>query len=250
MSDGQVATDLTTSGDAKDSLLNSIQPESDSPTVQLVSVNVALPSVIGTLRTGESVVSGIEKRPVTTSSLRLDPLNLQGDRQADLTVHGGPDKAVYAYPSEHLPQWNAEYRQEPPFGPGAFGENLTTADWLEEQVCIGDVWAWCEALLQVAQPRSPCYKLAIATDHLNVLQRMVRTGRTGWYIRVLRSGTVPVGGPIHVITRHPSGVTVLDAHRATQPGRSRMELERVAAVDALAESWRGWVLDLLDQTPE
>ena len=225
---------------------DSTAPAPDVPAVQLVSVNVALPGVIGTLRTGETVVSGIAKHRVTTDSLLLAPLNLQGDRQADLTVHGGTDKAVYAYPSEHLPRWNAELGTD--FGPGTFGENLTTAYWREDRVCIGDVWAWGEALLQVTQPRSPCYKLALATGRPDLLKRLVTTGRTGWYLRVLRPGQVPVAGPIDVVARHPAGVTVVDAHRATRPGRSRAAIERVAAVDALAASWRDWVLDLLART--
>jgi MOSC domain-containing protein YiiM len=207
--------------------------------MRLVSVNVALPKVIGTLRNGEEIVSGIAKRPVGGETLRLDPLNLEGDRQADLSVHGGPDKAVYAYPAEHLPVWNAELGTA--FGPGTFGENLTTEGMLEDEVRIGDVWAWGDARLQVAQPRSPCYKLAAITGRPDIGKRLVRSGRTGWYLRVLEPGTVPVAGPIVVVERHPAGVTVLDAHRATLPGASRTERARVAAVEPLAESWRQWV---------
>ena len=182
------------------------------PEVGLVSVNVAEPGVIGT-RGGRPVLSAIGKRPVAAPILRLDNLNLEGDRQADLRVHGGPDKAVYAYPAEHLPRWNAELEMEPPFGAGAFGENLTTADWLEDEVRIGDVWAWGEALLQVTSPRSPCYKLAMNTGRPDILKQMVASGRTGWYLRVLRPGRVPVAGPIRVVEHHPAGVTVLDVHR-------------------------------------
>jgi MOSC domain-containing protein YiiM len=220
-------------------------PRTDSPVVRLISVNVALPHVIGRLHSGEPVVSGIEKRPVATNSLVLDVLNLQGDRQADLTVHGGPDKAVYAYPSEHLPHWNAELAPEPAFEPGTFGENLTTAGWLEDTAFIGDVWSWGEALLQVTQPRSPCYKLAIATGRPDMLKRLVKTGRTGWYLRVLRPGQVPVAGPVRVTERHPAGISVLDAHRATTPGGSPALIEQVLAVDALAASWRAWLRDVL-----
>lgn len=213
------------------------------PAVRLISVNVALPRVIGTLRHGEPVVSAIGKAPVSSATLRLDRLNLQGDRQADLTVHGGPDKAVYAYPSEHLPLWNTELRPDSPFGIGAFGENLTTAGWLEHEVCIGDHWAWGDAVLQVTQPRSPCYKLAIATGRPDMLKSLVETGRTGWYLRVLRPGHVPVVGPIQVELRDPGRVTVLDAHRALGRGASRAEIERVASVAALAAAWREWLLD-------
>lgn len=129
-----------------------------SDEVRLVAVNVGQPGVIGT-RHGEPVLSGIRKRLVAEAVVRLDRLNLAGDRQADQRWHGGLDKAVYAYPSEHFPAWAAELGR--PVGPAAFGENLTTAGPVEADVRIGDVWAWGDALLQVVQPRWPCFKLAI-----------------------------------------------------------------------------------------
>jgi MOSC domain-containing protein YiiM len=178
---------------------------------------VAVPSVIAT-RHGQPILSAIGKRPVATATLRLDTLNLEGDRQADLRVHGGPDKAVYAYPAEHLTRWNAEFgidaTQDGHFGPGSFGENLTTSGWLEDQVRLGDVWSWGEAVLQVTQPRSPCYKLAIATARPELIRRFVETGRSGWYLRVLRPGVVPVAGPILVVERQADAPTVLAAHLA------------------------------------
>jgi MOSC domain-containing protein YiiM len=216
-----------------------------SPEVRLVSVNVGLPGVIGATRWGKPIRSGIVKQPVTAAAIDLGALNLDGDRQADLTVHGGPDKAVYAYPLEHLPLWNEELGTA--FGPGTFGENLTTAGWLEDDVRIGDVWAWGQARLQVSQPRSPCYKLATVTGRPDLLKRFVRTGRTGWYLRVLHAATVPVSGPIQVVERHPAGISVLLAHRASLPGAlDRTEVEAVARVDALAADWRDWVLHQLD----
>lgn len=223
------------------------RPASPSPLVRLASVNVALPHVIGSLRSGEPVVSGIAKRPLTTDALTLDALNLEGDRQADLTVHGGPDKAVYVYPAEHLPRWNEELGTD--FGPGIFGENLTTEGWLEDGVFIGDVWAWGDAVFQVAQPRSPCYKLALVTDRPDLPARLVRTGRTGWYLRVLRPGLVPIAGQIMVGPRDPAGVTVLDAHRAATGRASRAAIERVLEVQALAASWRDWLFDRLARSP-
>ena len=134
------------------------------------------------------------------------------------------------------------------FEPGTFGENLSTEDLLEDEVRIGDVWAWGDARLQVTQPRSPCYKLALVTGRPDLPKRLVRSGRTGWYFRVLEPGRVPVGGPISVLERHPAGVTVLRAHRASQPGANRAELEAVAAVVPLAEAWRGWLLTQLGRS--
>jgi MOSC domain-containing protein YiiM len=220
----------------------------DSPRpseVRLVSVNVGLPQVIGATRWGKPIRSCIVKQPITAASIDLGTLNLDGDRQADLSVHGGRDKAVYAYPVEHLPRWNDELGTD--FGPGTFGENLTTAGWLEDEVRIGDVWAWGEARLQVSQPRSPCYKLAAVTGRPDLLKRLVHTGRTGWYLRVLQSATVPVTGPIQVIERHPAGISVLLAHRASLPGAlNRGDVEAVTRADALAVDWRHWVLHQLD----
>jgi MOSC domain-containing protein YiiM len=196
-------------------------------TLRLVSVNVALPTVIGHLRSGEPIVSGIAKRPVAAAELMLSELNLEGDRQADLSVHGGPDKAVYAYPVEHLPRWNEELGTE--FGPGTFGENLTTEGMLEDEVLLGDVWAWGAARLQVAQPRAPCYKLAAITGRPDIGKRLIRAGRTGWYLRVLRPGVVPAAGPIRVVARPPEGITVAAANRVTRAGADWEQVERVLA---------------------
>jgi MOSC domain len=122
--------------------------------IQLAVVNVATPTVLAETR-GENVWSAIRKQPVTPSAvLRLSGLNLAGDRQADLSVHGGVDKAVYAYPSEHLGLWSEELDDE--LGPAPFGENLSTVGVLERDVRIGDVWSWGTAVLQVSQPRWPC----------------------------------------------------------------------------------------------
>ena len=129
---------------------------SDNDLVELIAVNVAQPEIIGTRR-GKPVQ---ERDQETAMVLRQDTLNLtttnlDGDRQADLRVHGGPDKAVYAYPSEHLPLWNAELQPDKPFGPGTFGENLTTAGWLETDVRIGDVWAWAMRACRFASRATP-----------------------------------------------------------------------------------------------
>jgi len=204
--------------------------------VSLVSVNVGLPSVIGSYR-GRPLTSAIGKQPVATDSLYLDQRNLEGDRQADLKVHGGPDKAVYAYPVEHIRSWAAELGED--LGPASFGENLTVAGWLESDVCIGDVWAWGEALLQVSQPRQPCFKLATYRRRNDLPKRFVAKGWTGWYFRVLRPGRVPTAGPMEVIERDPAAVTILAVHQARLFGLGeRDQLERMAAHPALTQSWR------------
>jgi MOSC domain-containing protein YiiM len=204
-------------------------------TVRLVSVNVSLPQYLGDHR-GHPVSSGIAKRPVAADSLWLDRLNLEGDAQADLRVHGGPDKAVYAYASEHLPVWSAELGDE--LGPAAFGENLTTAGWTEDDVCIGDRWTWGDAVLEVCQPRSPCYKLAMYRGHGDMTRRFQSSGRSGWYLRVLEPGRVPVAGPI-AVERHPMGATVRLVHDAARPGEVPDEVvEALLEVEPLAMEWK------------
>jgi MOSC domain-containing protein YiiM len=187
-------------------------------TIEIVSVNVATPSVLASVD-GEVIVSAIGKRPVTASTLWLSPLNLEGDAQADLRVHGGHDKAVYAYPTEHLRPWSEELGLE--LGPGAFGENLSIAGALEDEAFIGDTWRWGDALLQVAQPRSPCYKLAVHLQRPQIIKRMLAGERTGWYLRVLRPGEVPVAGPIGVVSRDPRRISVAAVHRGAI-GRARV----------------------------
>ncbi len=209
----------------------------DAPELQAVSVNVATPSLLG-LRGGREVRSAIAKRPVMGDSVWLDWTNLSGDRQGDTRVHGGPDKAVYCYASEHFAAWARELGR--PVGPGAFGENLTLRGATEDAVCIGDVWRWGDAVVQVAQPRYPCFKLAMHTGVADIEQRLVAAGRSGWYLRVLRPGEVPTRGTITVDHRDPARRSVLDAHRAfssDDPG-DMARIPDLLAVEALAGSWR------------
>ena len=207
--------------------------------VGLRVVNVGLPAPLG-LHRGRQVTSGIAKRPVVgTAELWLSPTGLEGDGQADLVDHGGTEKAVYAYPSEHLPVWAAEL-DEPELGPAPFGENLSTAGWTEPDVCIGDRWRWGDAVLEVCQPRWPCFKLALHRGRGDIGRMMKDSGRTGWYLRVLEPGSVPVAGPISVTHRHPAGVTVFAVHHAARPGQAGPgEIEEYLTVDALADEWRG-----------
>ena len=202
------------------------------------SVQVGRPSVLATTADGDEVISAIVKQPVTVPMLALSAINLEGDDQADRSVHGGPDKAVYAYSAEHFERWSSEIGID--VGPGTFGENVTVVGITEADVCIGDRWAWGDALLEVCQPRWPCFKLTLRTRVRDIGHRMRADGRTGWYLRVLEPGPVPVAGPIRVAARDAAGVSVLDAHRA-QADRHREDRElhdRVLSVPALAAEWR------------
>jgi MOSC domain-containing protein YiiM len=169
----------------------------------------------------KDVLSAIDKHPVAAPSLYLDRINLEGDEQADTRptpqggqVHGGPDQAVYAFPVEHYVALERQLSQ--PLMPGFVGENLTVRGATEADVCIGDVWTWGEALLQVTSPRGPCFKLGIRLGR-HALRRWVREeGLVGWYLRVLRPGQVPTTGRITVAERHPARVTVREVHQALQ----------------------------------
>lgn len=220
---------------------------SPPPTIEIVALYVGVPTLLASVR-GDHVWSGIRKQPVAAADVRwLSTVNLSGDGQADLSVHGGPDKAVYAYPSEHLAPWQDELGEV--LGPAAFGENLSTVGPLEPGVGIGDVWSWGGALLQVSQPRWPCFKLAIHRGRPDIQASMRRSGRTGWYLRVLEPGEVSAADPIEVVRRDPLGVSVHQAHLAMADVRlDDVDVVRaVAGHPALAEQWGQPLHDRLDR---
>ena len=207
--------------------------------IDVAAVNVGTPALLAATDDGQRVYSGIAKRPVAPGTvLWLSLVNLSGDGQADLSVHGGPDKAVYAYPSEHLPAWEAELDEA--LGDAPFGENLSTVGVVEADVHIGDRWRWDGALLEVCQPRWPCFKLALHRQRPDIQARMRSNGRTGWYLRVLEPGEVTVGSSIEVVEPDPSGLSVLDAHEAM--GDRHLERRDLGAAladhPALAAEWR------------
>ena len=205
--------------------------------VQLLSVNVAMPSYLGAHR-GRSVTSGFRKRPVRGDTVAVGLTGIEGDGQADLSVHGGPDKAVYAYSRDRDRQWIAAEPSLGSFGPAYFGENLTVSGWTESDVRIGGVWSWGDVQLQVCQPRWPCFKLSLASGRPELGRLMLQHGWTGWYFRVLVSGEAPVRGPVRVTNRGVTSLTVLDAHAANVPGADPALIERVLTEPALAANWR------------
>jgi len=149
----------------------------------------------------DAVPSGFVKRAVRRP-VAVGPLGLAGDAQADLTVHGGPDKAVYGYAAGHYPHWAQMFPElADRFGAGSMGENLTIAGLDEDGLCVGDIHAIGDVLLQVCQPRQPCFKLALAFGEPRIGQAMVRNGLSGWYYRVLREGTIAAGAPINLAGR-------------------------------------------------
>ncbi len=174
----------------------------------------------------------------TTVSLWLGRLNLEGDGQADLENHGGPDKAVNVYPAEHYPYW-AQTIGLANLPPGGFGENFSIEGLLESDVCIGDVFEIGESLVQVSQPRQPCWKLARRWQISDLALRVQETGRTGWYFRVLREGRVQAGTKLILVERHHPNWTVSAAnevmhHRTTD----RKAAQMLADCVDLSSRWR------------
>jgi MOSC domain-containing protein YiiM len=203
--------------------------------MKLISINVGRPRLV--MRGGEPVSTGIFKDPVE-GRVMLRQLNLDGDRQADLNVHGGPTKAVYAYPSEHYEFWRRELPEmELPWG--MFGENFTTAGLTEASVRIGDQFRIGEATLMVTEPRLPCYKLGIKFGRSDILKRLLQSGRTGFYLSVSQEGFVKAGDSMTLIRHDEGGVTVSDIVRLYAHERGDVEtLRRAVQVEALPESWR------------
>jgi MOSC domain-containing protein YiiM len=205
--------------------------------MRIVSLNVGRPRLV--VWDGQSVSTGIYKTPVE-GRVMLRKLNLDGDRQADLSVHGGPEKAAYAYPSEHYGYWREELPgMELPWG--MFGENFTTEGLDESTVNIGDRFRIGAAEVTVTQPRLPCYKLGIKFGRADILKRFLASGRTGFYFSVPREGEVGAGDEFELTGRDESGVTVADISRLYTRGKGDVEMmRRAVAVEALPESWRDY----------
>ena len=204
--------------------------------MKVVSVNVGLPREVEWK--GITVSTGIFKEPVAgTVTVRRD--NLDGDRQADLTVHGGPNKAVYGYASEHYPYWRKQYPQmELPWG--VFGENLTTEGVSEDSLHIGDTVRVGSALLKVVQPRQPCYKLQIRFGRDDIIQRFLVSGRSGFYFSIVEEGEVEAGSAIEVLSRDENQVTIADINRLYLGVEANPELlRRALRVPVLPEGLRG-----------
>ncbi len=205
--------------------------------MKLISVNVGLPREV--IWKGRKVRTGIFKEPIE-GRVMVRRLNVDGDRQADLSVHGGPDKAVYGYPAEHYEYWRHELPgMKLPWG--IFGENLTTDGLLEEALKIGDRFRVGSSVLMVTQPRMPCYKLQVRFDRDDIVKKFLRSGRPGFYFSVLEEGEVSVGDEIELLSRDENNLTVADVTRLYVSEKDNLELlNRALKVKALPESWRGY----------
>jgi len=203
--------------------------------MKLVAVSVGRPREI--IWRGKAVRTSIWKSPVT-GKVRVRTLNLEGDEQSDLSVHGGADKAVYIYPSEHYGYWREQLPGvELPWG--AFGENFTSEGLFETEVQIGDRLRVGTAEFVVTQPRLPCFKLGIRFDRPDLVREFFRARRTGFYLSVLREGSVCAGDAIERTAREDDGVTVADiVELYAQGSENEALLRRAVAVTALPDSWR------------
>jgi MOSC domain-containing protein YiiM len=203
--------------------------------MKLVSVNVGRPREVDWR--GRTVRTSIWKAPIS-GRVRANRLNLEGDEQSDLSVHGGPEKAVYAYPSEHYEHWRRELSPSD-LAWGAFGENFTTEGLAEEELRIGDRLRVGSADFVVTQPRMPCYKLGVRFGRDDMVKRFLASGRTGFYLAVLNEGEVGAGDPIAFTARDEHGVTVADITALyARDADNRSLLQRAVALPALPEGWR------------
>ena len=203
--------------------------------MRLVSVNVGIPREV--THRGKTITTGIFKEPAG-GRVMLRTLNLDGDKQADLSVHGGASKAVYAYPIEHYEYWRAELAGIK-LHPGMFGENFTTEGLQEDEVNIGDRFRIGSAEVMVTEPRLPCYKLAAKFGRDDIIKRFLHSGRTGFYFAVLQEGGVGTGDDIELNRRDEHGITVADITRLYVRDKDDLKsLQRAVQVEALPESWR------------
>ncbi|WP_210522146.1 MOSC domain-containing protein [Hymenobacter terricola] len=195
--------------------------------MQLLSVNVGLPRTIEWH--GRAITTAIFKQPVT-GSVALAPLNLAGDQQADLRVHGGPDKAVYAYDMAHYAAWRAELPAWTDWTPGLFGENLTTEGLPDAVVRIGDVFGVGTARLRAVQPRQPCHKLNLRFDDPGMVHRFAQLNRPGIYFRVLEPGIVRAGDAFELLEAAATDLTIPVVARLllTQPTPADADLRTQA----------------------
>jgi MOSC domain-containing protein YiiM len=203
--------------------------------MEILSVSVGRPRDVAWR--GRMVRTSIFKDAVE-GAVRVGSSNLDGDGQADLSVHGGRDKAVYAYPSEHYASWQRELGLAS-LGFGAFGENLTTRGIVETDVCIGDRLRCGTAEFVVTQPRVPCFKLGVRFDRPEMVKLFLRSGRSGFYLAVLREGELRAGDAIELVASAGDRISIAEANEiyaADAPDRDR--IARLVALPALAEAWR------------
>src|SRR5215470_2380989 len=203
--------------------------------MRIISVNVSLPRTVSYM--GKDLATGIFKKPIS-GPIMLRHLNLDGDRQADLTVHGGPSKAAYAYPSEHYPFWANQFPGRAlPWG--SFGENFTTEGMLETEVNIGDRYRIGSATVMVGTPRVPCFKLSAKFQSEDMGAQFLHSGRSGFYFSVVEEGEVGAGDEFQFLGAESPTLTVLETFTLFWTPTPDLDLlKRAITIKALPEGWR------------
>ena len=208
--------------------------------MRIESIQVGKPKTIA-----PDWTTSIYKSPIT-SNVFLGKYNLEGDRQADLTVHGGLDKAVNVYPCEHYAYWNKRtglllrkrINLPAPYN-GAFGENFTVSGLIESNVCIGDVFNVGDCIVEISQPRQPCWKLARKFKQASLPFWIQHTGRTGWYFRVLQEGYVQAGNTFELIQQNNPSWSIMRANRLMYtPDQSKQDIASILMCEQLSHSWK------------
>ncbi len=212
--------------------------------MKLVSLNVGRPRLI--VYKGKTINTGIFKQPVS-GPVQLRTLNLDGDRQADLSVHGGPYKAVYGYAAEHYLFWRQEFPDaDLPWG--TFGENFTTSGLAEDELHIGDRFQIGSSIVVVRQPRTPCYKLAAKFQRDDILERFLHSGRSGFYFSVEQEGSVAEGDGFLLLKRNGEGITISEMNRLYVREKYNQDLLHKAVYTAdLPEDWREYFSERLER---
>ena len=215
--------------------------------MRIVSINIGRPREM--FHEGRMIRTGIFKAPVP-GRVRVNALNIDGDEQADLSVHGGADKAIYAYPAEHYEFWRKELPgTDLPWG--SFGENITIEGIVEKQIHIGDRLCAGTVELVVTQPRLPCYKLNAKFEREDMVKRFLRSRRTGFYVSVAREGEIAAGDALHFLSRDEHEVTIADITRLYAFDRHDIEaMRRAVSVAALPESWRAYFTERAGRAEE
>jgi MOSC domain-containing protein YiiM len=209
--------------------------------MKIISVNVGMPRLVE--YNGEPVATAIYKNPVA-GKVKVNRLNLAGDAQADLSVHGGASKSVYAYPFEHYEFWQNEYPDKD-LPVAIFGENLTTEGVLETEICAGDRLRVGTAEFVVTEPRFPCFKLGIRFGRKDIIRRFQQSRRSGFYLAVAKTGEIEAGDRIEFVERDPNGVTIEELVKLKE-GKSALEIARRALqIEALPENWKQRIRKML-----
>lgn len=214
--------------------------------MKLLSVNVGLP--IKVKFGNEIVTTGIFKKPVDKRTY-LNKLNLEGDKQADLTVHGGPDKAVYSYPYEYYDFWKGEF-PDISFNWGMFGENLTTEGLFESQVNVGDIFQIGSSHLVATQPRMPCYKLGVKFGKMDIIKKFLKSEKSGIYFKVIKEGEIGVNDNINLIKKDNNNITIKNIVELIKKDdkENTILMEKAVKVKDLPPGWKHYFLEKLSHS--